>query len=256
MGKDFTRIEFAMIEIPEELIEYFGISNVPTLFLLPRAMESEPRLGKVINALVEQVDQVLKSENADQPPWVSQSRYLPFENRRISVTAHIIGEAIAARRLSILTADINADTIRPYNHSDLSGIRPNADGMVKLSHFDFGHFFFPGLRIRNSVFEILPSIPDAVNSMHWALQELVKLGVKSDILIRLDPLMVQLADGYTPIIQKMLVYGKPLDWKALANLKEENHMRWRPDPGWQEDVEFTDLVWSPGKDGVVGQFEL
>ena len=27
-------------------------------------------------------------------------------------------------------------------------------------------------------------------------------------------------------------------------------MRWRPDPGWQEDVEFTDLVWSPGKDGV------
>ena len=243
-------IVLAMIVVPEELIKYFGISNLPTLWLLPRAMEDEPRLGKMISMLIEQVDQVLQSENPDQPAWVSQSRHLPFENRRISATAHVIGEAVAARRLSILTADINTDTIRPYNHSDLSGLQPDADGLVDLSHFDSGHLFLPGLRRRNSVFEILPSIPDAVNSMHWTLQELVKLGVKLNILIRLDPLMVHLADGYAPIIQKMLVYGKPLDWKALANLKEENHMRWRPDPGWQEDVEFTDLVWSPGKDGV------
>jgi hypothetical protein len=243
-------LEFAMIEVPEELIEYFGISNTPTLFLLPRAMRDEPRLGKMISALLVQVDQVLQSENPDQPAWVSQSRHLPFEHRRISATAHIIGEAIAARRLSILTSDINPDTIRPYNHSDLSGIRPDVHGLVKLSHFDFGHSFFPGLRRRNCVFEILPSIPDAVNSMHWTLQELVELAVKSDILIRLDPLMVHPVDGYAPIIQKMLVYGKPLDWRAIANLKEENHMRWRPAPGWQEDIEFTDLVWSPGKDGV------
>ena len=55
-----------MIVVPEELIEYFGISNLPTLWLLPRAMEDESGFGKMLSTLVEQVDQVLQSENPDQ----------------------------------------------------------------------------------------------------------------------------------------------------------------------------------------------
>lgn len=76
------------------------------------------------------------------------------------------------------------------------------------------------------------------------------LADKSEILVRLDPLMVQSAGDYKLLIQKMWVYGKALDWHEIRNLREELHMRWQPDPGWQEDVEFTDLVWSPRDDGV------
>jgi len=44
---------------------------------------------------------------------------------------------------------------------------------------------------------------------------------------------------------KMWVYGRELDWQDIRSLKEDRHMRWQPNHGFQSDVEFTDLVWSP-----------
>jgi hypothetical protein len=49
---------------------------------------------------------------------------------------------------------------------------------------------------------------------------------------------------------KMLVYGKQLDWDDIASLKEERHLRFQPDFLKQEDVEWTDLVWTPCDEGI------
>ena len=115
-------------------------------------------------------------------------------------------------------------------------------GNVKLSEFDTSVRY---LKRGSTAFEILPSIATSTNSMYWALKNLFKLTTRGEIKIRLDPLMINQASTYRPMEYKMLVYGKELDWRDIGSLKEDRHMRLQPNYGFQYDVEFTDLVWSP-----------
>lgn len=239
-----------MIEIPRKLIEYFGRSNLPVFWSVRRVMENDMEFGEMIGNIIERVDEILLSDYEDTPTWLSNIQGFPHKDRKMQTAIQIISDAVAVKRLSMLSSDYNKEIIRPYNHPDLSGVLPDADGLTKLKYFDFGPSFFPGLKQGQTIFEIVPSIPKAENSMYWTIQELIKLSNKAYIHIRLDPLMIHSVSDYSRVFYKMRVYGKSLDWNALICLKEEDHMRWQPDPGWQDDVEFTDLFWSPREDGI------
>ena len=128
---------------------------------------------------------------------------------------NIINDAIAIKRLSILSSDINETVIRPYSHPDIEGIKPDTDGLLGIKYFDFGPQYFPGLKRGNTVFEVLLSIANSTNSMYWVQEQLVKLSEKTSISVRLDPLLIHPTDDYHPMFYKMLVYGKPLDWEDM-----------------------------------------
>jgi len=236
-----------MIEIPESVVDYFGRSNLPTFWLIQRLIEEDSELSKAIRQLFGEIDVMLHLDVRDQPLWLSKLGYLPHESKQIMGLSHLITTAVATKRLSILSGDHKSKRLQPYNHPDLEGVELYANSLVKLSDFDTR---FGGLRRGSSVFEVLPSIASAINSMYWANRSLVALSNKIQILVRIDPLMVQYASDYKPLIQKMWVYGKDLDWNEIKWLRNQLHMRWQPDQGWQEDVEFTDLVWSPSEDGI------
>jgi hypothetical protein len=237
------------ILIPEEVIDHFGISNIPVYFSLSGMVDDDSQIGRHIRTLLKKVEALLDSPPSDPPFWFTQSQGLDFDTRRLFVTERLIGEAIAQRRLDVLVEDYKAETKRPYQHSSLAELVPDSDGLVHFDAFDNNRSIFPGLRRGQTVFEILPTIPTALNSMYWAIHILRSL---SDVekLVRLDPLMNQPECNYGPIFYKMVVYGKALDWDALASIRQPDHARFQPDIGWQKDIQFTDLVWSPVDEGV------
>jgi len=237
------------IIVPENVVEYFGGLNIPPCFSLSDVIDDVSQVGRDVRNLLKEVEDLLNYPPSGLPFWFTQSRGLDFDTRRLWVTERLLSEAIAQKRLQVLVEDYEAETKRPYQHCSLAGIVPNSYGLVSLDLFDKNPSVIPGLRRGQTVFEVLPSIPTAVNSMYWVINILFR-HKKVETLVRLDPLMRQPAGKYQPINYKMLVYGKPLDWGSLSTIKESLHLRWMPDNGWLEDVEFTDLVWSPRDDGV------
>lgn len=234
-----------MIEIPEEIIEYFGESNSPTFWLVPQVLGSEGHLGDLLRNFSDKLETIQMSEGDDAPIWVKRLAGLNCTDRKLEITIQVVGDAVAAKRLELLRGKV-----KPYDNPDLAGISLDSDGLVGLNDFCYDRRFFPGLNRRQTVFEVVPPLAKAVNSMYWTLSELKNIAQKVKVKVRLDPLLVHDTNKYAPVFFKMLVWGKPLDWNALAGLKQEDHSRWFPDPGWQEDVEFTDMVWSPRNDEI------
>lgn len=222
-----------MIDIPEQVINYFGALNLPAFWSLPRIMEEDSSLGELVRQMVRRVDEILRSDLRGKPSWVTGVQFLPQRSRTIMAMHYLILEAVAKKRLSILARDYESEPMWPYNHPDLSRVKPNANGLVALSSFDTST---GGLRIESTVFEILPSIAGVMNSMYWTNRVLFQLSGKFTILVRLDPLMMQSASEYKSPMYKMWVYGKTLDWHDIDHLTEERHVRWMPDLGWQKDV--------------------
>lgn len=239
-----------MIQVSRELIDYFGESNAPIFWLVPQVLERNDHLGDLLRNLSDQLEMTSLHYGGDTPTWVSQLINLSPAERRLEATIQVIGDAVAAERLTLLYEANAHGKLKPYDSPDLDGVLPDSDGLVNLNDFCYDGRFFPGLNRKQTVFEGLPPLAKAVNSMYWTLGELAKIASKANIKLRLDPLLIHEVSNYAPVFFKMLVWGKPLDWNTIAELKQEEHSRWFPDPGWQEDVEFTDMVWTPRDDGI------
>jgi len=239
-----------MIKVPSELVDYFGKSNAPIFWLVPQVLKGNDHLGHLLQDLSDRLETTHLFYDGDTPTWVSQLTGLNRAEHKREVTIQVIGDAVAAERLRLLGGKYTKGKVKPYDNPDLDGILPDSDGLVELDDFCYDGRFFPGLNRKQTVFEVLPSLAKAVNSMYWTLGELTKIAKKAKIKVRLDPLLVHDVSNYAPVFFRMLVWGKPLDWNAIAKLKQADHSRWFPDPGWQEDVEFTDMVWTPRDDGI------
>jgi hypothetical protein len=232
-------------KIPEEVITYFSKSNIPLFHIIPIMFESKESLGFLLRDIVEQSSNLIKSIYEQEPQWVNDVRQWPSDQQKILTLTNLISDAIAMRRLSILTTNINEKDIKPYDHPDIQSINPSIDRLVNIDNFDYGSQYFPGLKRGNTVFEVLPSIANSENSMYWTLQYLIDLCKKCPICVRLDPLLIHPLADYRPIFFKMQLYGKPLNWEEIRKTKEEIHTQFQPDIGTRNDVEHTDLVWSP-----------
>lgn len=231
-----------MIQVPDELIAYFGLSTLPALFLIPRLPEN-PIVHSALAELKEELGKSLASPGFALELLGERYKGLSSEDLEFYSLCRVIDAAVGTKRLNALV-EAKATPL-PYEHADLCNIQRDKTDLVDLAKFDY-ESLSPGLKSGNTVFQILPSIPTAKNSMYWVFSELVNnVNAKNRVSIRLDPLMIESADEYRPLLQKMLVWGKPLDWEYIRSIRNVLHSRYEPSPGWQEDVQFTDLVWSP-----------
>jgi hypothetical protein len=207
-------------DIPEELISFFSTVSCP-------------------------IDWVI-TDILGQPthPVYNLVRSLVRACGDTNLAGWFVTEEISRRRLKLLRQE---DSIlpKPYQHKDLSGIGVEK-GLVKISDFDIHQEAFERGK---TVFQILPTLP-ALNSMHWAKQKIFSLSSQCNVLVRLDPFMMEDRDAYRGPMFKMWIYGPQLDWNDIATLKEDRHCRMKPDSGMRRDVEFTDMVWSPRGDGI------
>ncbi len=196
----------------------------------------------MLRELSKRLTQINTLDRQYQPSWYKELANLHGDIDVNWVIGHFIDRAIATKRISLLKTSKNSPQIKPYDHPNLNGIELDNNCLVRLSEFDTSLRY---LKRGSTVFQILPSIAYSINSVYWLSHILFRLAKQGEIRIRLDPLMVQEASTYRPTEYKMWVYGKELDWQDISSLKEDRHMKWLPNHGFQPDVEFTDLVWAP-----------
>ena len=145
---------------------------------------------------------------------------------------------------TLLNEDLNPPP--PYNDEALSSFTRDSHNLISFNELKFKG---KNGQLKNKIFKILLSLPQS-NSMYWVMTSLMKVSMKTDIKIRLDPFLIFDKNDYRQMFYKMLVYGKPPDLRNLNTLNETKHIRWMPDNVDTSDISFTDVVWSPRESEV------
>ncbi len=135
----------------------------------------------------------------------------------------------------------------PYGHHALEGLHPDHDGLVPVSALRPSYACWTRAGF---VFHLPPTLQE-MNSSYWTAQHLLRLDPTAQLNLRLDPLLICPADDYRSAEYRMVVYGRPLDWDRLAQLKSEEHAQWMPDDLHSAGgTSLTQLCWTPRDDGV------
>lgn len=239
-----------MLNVPDYIVEYFQNQTAPLYWLVPKTLSESSEICKGLRHFQQHIENIINS-GVYNGTILNDIKHLPPDERSLAIMIHEIQESIAIKRIELLLLDLPPNRSSPYDHPSLCGIEVDPNGLVRMNDFTAAvEGFTCGLKRGNHVFEILPSISSSTNSMYWANGYLHKLMNNNEIRVRLDPLMILSAEDYKPLMYKMWVYGKSFDWSDIENLKEDQHARFMPDFGFQSDVKFTDLVWSPRHDEI------
>jgi hypothetical protein len=143
-----------------------------------------------------------------------------------------------ARLNSLLSEEVRP---APYNSQNLHGMELDGNNLVSTEHFD-------GAFVHNGYGYILcPSIIGS-NSSYWTTNAILQImnEKKVDFKIRLDPFIEKALIEFNPMMYRMTVYGTPLKWDELKNLKNENHGRWI-DETQHQNFCVTEYVWRPSE---------
>jgi hypothetical protein len=160
---------------------------------------------------------------------------------RIWFADRLFTDEVSRRRLSQLA---NSGTL-PYPHPALGNVPIDAEGMVKLSEFDYD-----GSRLSINGFSFVTCLINKnFNSTHWLQQCWFDQGISDHVSVRLDPFLWGPSDSFATMFFKMLVYAKPLDWDDIGKLKVQRHGRWTGENSLTR-TELTDFCWSPRDDGI------
>lgn len=82
------------------------------------------------------------------------------------------------------------------------------------------------------------------NSTYWLLQSCYSEGLREHARVRLDPFLHGPAQSFPTLVYRMVIYGRPLDWRRVESLQAPEHGRWSPGV-LSHASEFTDYVWTP-----------
>ena len=165
------------------------------------------------------------------------------ERVRFEVLCKAIDDEIYERRRTQLLQ--RSGRIHPFDHPALAGVERDGEALVNRSLFNVQNGY-----MERGGFVFSPAPPlRSLNSQYWSSKVLFGLPSEIDVRIRLDPFLVIPAGSYSPPFYKMLVFGRSLDWKRIAQLKDEEAARWMPDE-LTFDSEFTDVIWQHRSDGV------
>lgn len=163
---------------------------------------------------------------------------------RIEILAEYVSQSLYEKRASILQK--TTGVVAPYAHPALADLEPDDDQLVPLDAFTtkMGYLGHGGY-----AFSTVPPLRE-MNSNYWWTKSLIDFNGIAEIRIRLDPLLVTPEEDFQGCEYRMRVYGQELDWERIARLKTKESARWIPDELSRSDIEFTDLVWYPRKDGI------
>ena len=169
-----------------------------------------------------------------------------FDDKELGKRAYYIvfnlQKEIANTRVRKLS---NFDTVpEPYSSNNLSNVDYDKNYLISTSHFDLKYH---RLQINDFVYELCP-INGASNSNYWIFQAILRCihETKVNFKVRLDPFIEIQSASYQPMMYKMHVHGKPLDWESLMALRNEDFGQWFN----EQDNCFTDYVWSPKDDEI------
>lgn len=160
--------------------------------------------------------------------------------RKIYFYIHQLQNEIAQWRLKNLLDSNNKPA--PYNSPNLIDLTIDANNLVSILDFNLGK-----LRLqRNDKVYVLSPMLEQSNSSYWLFNVIIKFATNSKInfRIRLDPLIEIHETDYNPMFFKMHVHGKPLDWKRLSTMRNDDFGQWFDAKDYNR-IGFTDYVWSP-----------
>lgn len=231
--------------ISEDVVQYFAANNLPTLWSIPEALDEGPKSMK--EALETIMDSISESEvinHANNPHfqffYKEKSQKEQYRQARIEITRKAIDIIINKKRINALQNKEGILRPSPYNHNALKYLDIDKNFLIDTSYFTVADSRY----IRNGyAFNLALSLPQE-NSSYWVNQVLLRDN-KSQITkyIRLDPLLIQSYPSLPPMEYKMWVWGVPLDWERIRNLRDEQHGRWAPGPSTSVQIEFTDVNW-------------
>ncbi|MFH1219115.1 MAG: hypothetical protein V1694_01505 [Candidatus Eisenbacteria bacterium] len=232
--------------IEESALRFFASDLGAPLFAIPQAADdpNHPHFQAVQRALGS-IDQISVDDMKLNPSFAFLHRDVPpaeYERKaRIYVLIEYLNHEIPRRRCSELAAQDSCPRPAPYNHPSLIDLELDSDRLVALSEFNI----VGGVLLRNEFASTVTPPVQSVNAAYWLLQILKRPALYQSARVRLDPFLFRPAKEVGHIGYRMWIYGVPLQWDRIAELKEEEHGRWFPDPWPQTDIEFTDFVWSP-----------
>lgn len=159
---------------------------------------------------------------------------------------HILSNAIFEKRINELLKEENRPA--PYNSDNLVQLSLEKNNLTFIKNFDLSN---RRLEFNDQVYQITPSI-FAENSSYWLSNVILNSAIKLDLnfKIRLHPFIEIASSNYSAMEYKMNVYGKPLDWKKLLNLKNEDFGQWFDEMDYNRNG-ITDYVWAPKKNNEI-----
>lgn len=227
----------------EKLLNYFATNALSPEHSVIRLFENYDHTlrGNLLSELekVETSGQVYKKLIHKFKSWPKV--YSPDLRARVWIYQELVTKEIAARRLEILIEDYNKSRPRPFDHDAMLDVSIDCDGMIPMSCFVDKHLY---LTRNNYNFTLLTPLP-ARQSNFWIEKKLNYGGFRDSCFIRPDPFLFGREDEFTPAQYRMWVYGLPLDWDRIKNLRETETGRWMNDDLNSDSFQFTEFVWRP-----------
>lgn len=234
--------------LPDSLVSRFAASSFAPRLLVSRLKSDDPLLREIDQAIADTPGEVMEEILTDPlvKVWTEIDRSFANKGGPGRQVFHYLLNREIYRRRSDALQDRGARP-KPYDHTALLDLEPDAENLVPLSAFQVG---MGGGLIRNGyVFSPTPPLSGA-SSQSSSSRVLFALRALEP-RIRIDPLLIQPAEKFVPQEFRMFAYGRPLDWERIAALRDEEFVRWLPDElSAPIDSAFTELVWRRRPDGV------
>jgi hypothetical protein len=164
---------------------------------------------------------------------------------RLYLVSRDAARAIDQARLAAITSDHTTGAPPPYDHPALDGIAVDDEGLVPLQAFELNG---DALCVNGHSFFMVPPVPGS-NASYWLLQHACRRGLADSVRVRLDPLLHGPSNELSGRSYRMDVYGRPLDWDRIRQLRTPDHGRWIPGKMSRRFLS-TEYAWIPHDDEV------
>jgi hypothetical protein len=233
--------------IPSVVLNYFAARPDGPIWNLERVIvDAPPALLRDVNSFLEAIpkDEVLAVQKDDLFQHLCGTGDTE-RAARIWIAERHLSKEIARQKLLIIRSDVHNPRPAPYDLPALAELPVDSDHLIPLSAFKFD-----GSRLLHNgyAFSALTTTP-LPNSSYWLLAMLFSEGLSNQVSIRLDPFLCGPENTFPAMSYKMWQYGRTLDWRRMAALREVDHGRWLPGTLSRESL-FTDFCWSPRDDGI------
>ncbi len=232
--------------VPKTL-NYFCSSLIDPFFEVfeildnPKHIEYQNLSDDLLNLDKSELENYVTKHNVDRLLSRAENK---DQQRRAWFLIDLLQKGIAEKRLSIL---VTKGRTLPYTSDNLKDIPIDQNNLISVKELSDSHF---GLYRNEYFYQLTPSIIQS-NSSYWTTIALFKLAAerKIDFKVRLDPFIEKHKDDYNPMVYRMWIYGRPLDWSRIKSLKTEEFGQWL-DESQKKDVGLTDFVWRPDEKEV------
>ena len=135
----------------------------------------------------------------------------------------------------------------PYHKPNLASVEIDNHNLCIINQFNLDIF---GIQKTNFVYNLCP-ILEQLNSSYWVFKAILNLAKKDKTIlkVRLDPFIEIPSNNYHPVLYRMIVFGKPLDWKRILALRDDEFGQWFDEKSYNR-YGITEYIWRPQKDEI------